>query len=200
MGARKTAWKSTSGEDRANLHAIEGRSTGTTASMATETPKFDCTQGRTAWGRSRVYIRHRGHADHVRRVAQLPLFHDGRVVGGRRGDLPALWHVLQAALGLTTRRGVARRGALRRCACVAARGVCGYADVCVQPVAVAAGALSRQEIETCLVKRARRSIHASFWLFHQPARIYDGFWTRRRAAAWTAWTRLQRCSLLWLSL
>ena len=30
--------------------------------------------------------------------------------------------------------------------------------------------LSRQEIETCLVKRARRSIHASFWLFHQPAR------------------------------
>ena len=30
--------------------------------------------------------------------------------------------------------------------------------------------LSRQEIETCLVKRVRRSIHASFWLFHQPAR------------------------------
>ena len=37
-------------------------------------------------------------------------------------------------------------------------------------VAVAARAVSRQEIETCLVKRARRSIHASFWLFHQPAR------------------------------
>ena len=37
-------------------------------------------------------------------------------------------------------------------------------------VAVAASAVSRQEIETCLVKRARRSIHASFWLFHQPAR------------------------------
>ena len=37
-------------------------------------------------------------------------------------------------------------------------------------VAVAAAHVSRQEIETCLVKRARRSIHASFWLFHQPAR------------------------------
>ena len=37
-------------------------------------------------------------------------------------------------------------------------------------VAVAASDVSRQEIETCLVTRARRSIHASFWLFHQPAR------------------------------
>ena len=39
---------------------------------------------------------HRGHADHVRRMAQLPFFHDVRVGGGRRGDLPAFWHVLEA--------------------------------------------------------------------------------------------------------
>ena len=47
--------------------------------------------------------------------------------------------------------------------------MCGYGRLRAG-VAGAARARSRQEIETCLVKRARRSIHASFWLFHQPAR------------------------------
>ena len=66
-------------------------------------------------------------------------------------------------------------------------------------VAVAASAVSRQEIETCLVKRARRSIHASFWLFHQPARnasisdaVARGDGVNERCDC------CQRCSL-WLS-
>ena len=61
--------------------------------------------------------------------------------------------------------------------------------------------LSRQEIETCLVKRARRSIHASFWVFHQSARIYDALDAAARgdfaktcaAMASTLW-QLQRCA------
>ena len=68
-------------------------------------------------------------------------------------------------------------------------------------VAVAARAVSRQEIETCLVKRARRSIHASFWVFHQSARIYDALDAAARgdfaktcaAMASTLW-QLQRCA------
>ena len=40
--------------------------------------------------------RHRGHSYHIGRVAQLPFFDDGRVVSGRRGDLPAFWYVLEA--------------------------------------------------------------------------------------------------------
>jgi hypothetical protein len=48
-------------------------------------------------------------------------------------------------------------------------------------VAVAASDVSRQEIETHLVKRAVGKYMHRLWV-HQSARIYDGFWTRRRAA------------------
>ena len=40
-------------------------------------------------------------------MAQLPFFDDGRVVGGRRGDLPARGDALQAR----RRRGLVQRGA-----------------------------------------------------------------------------------------
>ena len=78
--------------------------------------------------------------------------------------------------------------------------MCGYG--CLRAgVAVVARAVSRQEIETCLVKRARRSIHASFWVFHQSARIYDALDAAARgdfaktcaAMASTLW-QLQRCA------
>ena len=56
---------------------------------------------------------------------------------------------------------------MRMCRC---DGACPFTDVCVRVSPARREQLSRQEIETCLVTRARRSIHASFWVFHQPAR------------------------------
>ena len=59
-------------------------------------------------------------------MAQLPLFDDGRVVSGRRGDLPAGRHVLQARSrrGLVYRRAAAQREEHDDDAHVSLRGAC----------------------------------------------------------------------------
>ena len=78
------------------------------------------------------------------------------------------------------------------------RGACAVADVCVRVSPPRRQQLSRQEIETCLVKRARRSIHASFWLFHQPARNASISDAAARGYGVNA-RQLQRCAAFLLS-